>query len=197
MLVSGFSCFVRVVSSDYGKPTLFWSFREVFGDWRKRWFAISERGHFFQKKNQCLLSSVQKRKLVLLPRKLTAGTWKWWFLIGISSSRGSFSGSMWVFRGVTKSRIGFGPSRSNNSSGRRSPFRFPWDDCMLTYFFLPQVLTLHACKYTSPIDATGFGFGLFSGVNLLLNSRSQPYAWTPPPQCHVFLPRNKAWLRDY
>ena len=36
------------------------------------------------------------------PRKLTAGTWKWWFLIGISSSRGSFSGSMLVFRGVSR-----------------------------------------------------------------------------------------------
>ena len=33
------------------------------------------------------------------PRKLTWNL-KWWFLIGISSSRGSFSGSMLVFRGV-------------------------------------------------------------------------------------------------
>ena len=39
-------------------------------------------------------------KLTLLPRNLTAGTWKWWFPKGISFSRDLFSGSMLNFRGV-------------------------------------------------------------------------------------------------
>ena len=37
----------------------------------------------------------------LHPKKLTAGTWKWWFPIGISFSKGPpFSGSMFVLGGV-------------------------------------------------------------------------------------------------
>ncbi len=36
----------------------------------------------------------------LHPQKLTAGTWKWWFPIGISFSKGPFSGSMFVLGGV-------------------------------------------------------------------------------------------------
>ena len=35
------------------------------------------------------------------PQKLTAGTWKWWFPIGISFSKGPFSGSMFVLGGVS------------------------------------------------------------------------------------------------
>ena len=39
----------------------------------------------------------------LHPQKLTAGTWKWWFPIGISFSKGPFSGSMFVLGDVPRS----------------------------------------------------------------------------------------------
>ena len=34
------------------------------------------------------------------PQKVQHGTWKWWFPIGISLSRGWFSSSVWSFRRV-------------------------------------------------------------------------------------------------
>ena len=60
----------------------------------------SELGKFF---SNCAPRDLKKNETIVIyppPPENQHGTWTWWFLIGISSSRGSFSGSMLVFRGV-------------------------------------------------------------------------------------------------
>ena len=49
---------------------------------------------------------------------------KWWFLIGISSSRGSFSGSMLIFWGVCRKYV-------ENMSKCRNAWEMTWDELIL------------------------------------------------------------------
>ncbi len=49
--------------------------------------------------NESSVDSRKKNPCIYTPKN-SHGTWKWWFPIGISFSKGPFSGSMFVFGGV-------------------------------------------------------------------------------------------------
>ena len=99
------------------------------------------------------------------PSKTNMEPEKWWFLIGISSSRGSFSGSMLVFRGVSSREVTY-PLQSPALLSR-------W----FSFFWLAVLWTLDGCVFFV-IFPTSFAEGGLYTTSISLRKTDSKSPWT-------------------